>query len=62
MFKFNLNEINHQNKSENFNILFKNNEKFEQNNVKIIEFLIDNRKTKFDKIQNHSNVVTFPLK
>lgn len=53
MFKSNNNDIKNKKKR----ILYENSENSELNSEQIIEFLIDNRKVKFDKIQNHSNQI-----
>lgn len=56
MFKSNNNDIENK-KKRNLSILYENSENSELNSEQIIEFLIDNRKIKFDKIQNHSNQI-----
>lgn len=56
MFKLNNNDIENK-KKRNLSILYENSENSELNSEQIIEFLIDNRKIKFDKIQNHSNQI-----
>lgn len=56
MFKSNNNDIKNK-KKRNLSILYENSENSELNSEQIIEFLIDNRKIKFDKIQNHSNQI-----
>lgn len=56
MFKSNNNDIENK-KKRNLSILYENSENSELNSEQIIEFFIDNRKIKFDKIQNHSNQI-----